>query len=77
VRHRTEQREILHRAFVTVETAFGPIRIKLGRTPTGRVLNAAAEFEDCRAAAAQHGASLRDVQMAAMTAYWIQTQKNA
>ncbi len=69
VRYRDEQREILQREFVTVATPYGSIRIKLAKAPDGRVLNAAPEYEDCRAAAAAQLVALRDVQTAALRAY--------
>ncbi|MGH9842360.1 MAG: nickel pincer cofactor biosynthesis protein LarC [Blastocatellia bacterium] len=69
LRHRNEQREILRREFVTVETEFGAIRIKTGHSRDGRVMNASPEFEDCRAAAEQHQVGLRDVQIAALKVY--------
>jgi uncharacterized protein (TIGR00299 family) protein len=69
VRYRNEQREILNREFVTVETEFGPIRIKVSRSKDGQVMNASPEFEDCRAAAEKSGVSLRDAQAAALKAY--------
>lgn len=69
LRYREEQREILQREFVTVITAYGPIRLKLAKNPDGRVLNAAPEYEDCRAAAETHLVALRDVQTAALRAY--------
>ncbi|MGE0132370.1 MAG: nickel pincer cofactor biosynthesis protein LarC [Blastocatellales bacterium] len=68
VRYRNEQREILRREFVAVETEYGPIRIKVSRARDGRVINASPEFEDCRAAAERHQAALRDVQTAALKA---------
>jgi uncharacterized protein (TIGR00299 family) protein len=69
VRHRKEEREILRREFVSVETPFGSIRIKVAKTQDGRVMNYAPEFEDCRAAAERHQVGLRDVQTAALQAY--------
>ena len=69
VRYREEQREILRRAFVTVETPYGAIRIKLAKAPDGRVLNAAPEYEDCRVAAEAQSVALRVVQQAAWQAY--------
>jgi pyridinium-3,5-bisthiocarboxylic acid mononucleotide nickel chelatase len=44
VRYRNEQREILTREFVTVETEYGPIRVKVSRARDGRVMNASPEF---------------------------------
>jgi hypothetical protein len=69
VRYRNERREILTREFVTVETEYGPIRIKVSRARDGRVMNASPEFEDCRVAADKHGVGLRDAQTAALKAY--------
>jgi pyridinium-3,5-bisthiocarboxylic acid mononucleotide nickel chelatase len=69
VRYRNEQREILTREFVTVETEYGPIRIKISRAKDGQVMNASPEFEDCRSAAEKHQVGLRDAQTAALKAY--------
>ncbi|MDX2030401.1 MAG: nickel pincer cofactor biosynthesis protein LarC [Blastocatellia bacterium] len=69
VRHREERREILRREFLTVETPYGPIRLKLAKSRDGQTMNAAPEFEDCRAAALRHQVPLREVQMAAMRRY--------
>jgi uncharacterized protein (TIGR00299 family) protein len=69
VRYRSEQREILTREFVTVETEYGPIRIKVSRSQDGQVMNASPEFEDCRAAAEKNGVGLRDAQTAALKVY--------
>ncbi|MBL8167313.1 MAG: nickel pincer cofactor biosynthesis protein LarC [Acidobacteria bacterium] len=68
VRYRQEEREILQRDFTTAETPYGPIRLKIARRQNGEVMNVSPEFEDCHAAAAQHGVSLREVQLAALTA---------
>jgi pyridinium-3,5-bisthiocarboxylic acid mononucleotide nickel chelatase len=51
-----------------VETAFGPIPIKVARQG-GRALNAAPEYEACRAAARAHGVPLKSVFAAALAAY--------
>ncbi len=68
-RYRDERREILTREFVTVETEYGPIRIKIARARDGRVMNVSPEFEDCRVAAEKRGVGLRDAQTAALLAY--------
>jgi pyridinium-3,5-bisthiocarboxylic acid mononucleotide nickel chelatase len=67
LRYRDEQREILRREHVTVETIYGPIRIKVARARDGRMVNYVPEFEDCRAAAESHGVAVREVQIAALT----------
>ena len=69
VRYREERREILRREQVTVETAYGSIRLKTARASDGRIMNCAPEFEDCRAMAEQHQVAVREVQLAALTAY--------
>ncbi|HEX4949658.1 MAG TPA: nickel pincer cofactor biosynthesis protein LarC [Blastocatellia bacterium] len=69
VRYREERRVILQREFVSVETPFGAITIKVARNQTGQVMNAAPEFADCQAAALKHQVSLREVQLAALKAY--------
>jgi uncharacterized protein (TIGR00299 family) protein len=68
LRIRLDRRVILDRHYVTVSTAYGDIRVKVG-TRGDEELNVAPEFEDCRAAAIQHGASLKTVQQAAIAAY--------
>ncbi len=68
VRSRREHRSCLHRHHATVETEFGPIRVKLGMR-AGEEWNANPEFEDCRAAAARHGVPVKLVMQAAMAAH--------
>jgi pyridinium-3,5-bisthiocarboxylic acid mononucleotide nickel chelatase len=76
VRFRSEEREILRREYAAVETIYGPIKIKIARGEHGQVTNYSPEFEDCRTAAEKHGVALREVQMAAMTAYSVDQSKN-
>src|SRR5216683_567386 len=68
VRIHHEQRSCLDRAHTTVVTPYGEIRIKVG-SRNGEIFNAAPEFEDCRAVAAQHNVPLKIVQQAAIAAY--------
>ncbi len=65
---RQEQRRILDREHVTVESPWGPIRVKLGRLQ-GEVVNCAPEFEDCRAIAEATGVPLKTVLQEAMHLY--------
>ena len=65
--HRVE-RSVLERELVEVQTAYGPVRIKLGRQGT-RLLNAAPEFEDCAHAAREHGVAVKEVMAAAIAAF--------
>lgn len=68
IRRNNLQRTKLQRRHETVETSFGPIRIKVGQRGE-QVLTASPEFGDCRQAAASHNASLRQVIQAAETEY--------
>jgi uncharacterized protein (TIGR00299 family) protein len=68
IRIRQDRRSCLERSFATVSTSYGDIRIKIG-SRRGEALNAAPEFEDCRAAAAQHRVAIKRVQQAAIAAY--------
>jgi uncharacterized protein (TIGR00299 family) protein len=62
------ERRVLDRVFVEVETAYGKVRIKIGRL-AGAVVNVAPEFEDCRQAAERHGVPLKEVLAAALSAF--------
>jgi uncharacterized protein (TIGR00299 family) protein len=68
IRIRHDRRICLERAHTTVRTPFGDIRIKTGSL-LGEELNAAPEFEDCRAAAAAHNVPIKQVHQAAIAAY--------
>lgn len=70
VRRVLAQREKLPRRFETVETAYGPVRFKVGRVadgPGGE--KASPEFEDLRALAARHGLPLPQVREEAARAW--------
>ncbi len=69
VRIHRERRSCLDRTHTTVTTPYGEIRIKVG-SRDNEVYNAAPEFEDCRAAAAQHNVPVKQVQQAAIAAYF-------
>jgi uncharacterized protein (DUF111 family) len=68
IRIRQDRRSCLDRSHVSVETPYGPIRIKIG-TLRGETYNANPEFEDCRLAAATHNVPLKQVQQAALAVY--------
>jgi uncharacterized protein (TIGR00299 family) protein len=68
VRYRESEREVLDRDTVIVETAAGPIPIKVARRD-GQVLNAAPEFDDCVRAAAASGRPVKEVQALAVRAF--------
>jgi pyridinium-3,5-bisthiocarboxylic acid mononucleotide nickel chelatase len=62
------QRRVLDRKIVSVETEYGPIRVKVGRR-NGKILNVAPEFEDCRRVAAKRGIPLKEVMSAALARF--------
>jgi len=72
LRYREEDKFILDRAAVAVETQWGAVRIKLGLA-AGKVINAAPEFEDCKRIAQEHAIALKHVVQAAMASYSLQT----
>ena len=65
VRRTWAEREVLDRAWETVETPFGSVRVKTG-SRDGKEVTAAPEYEDCREVAGRHGVALRDVYRAAL-----------
>lgn len=69
IRIHHEHRSCLDRRHVIVTTPYGDIRIKIG-SRSGEIFNAAPEFEDCRAAAAQHKVAVKQVQQSAVAAYF-------
>jgi hypothetical protein len=75
VRYHESDRECLAREWTTVSTRFGPIRIKIARRGPA-VMNAAPEYEDCAARAAERKVAVRDVHAAAMQAYFAQHQEH-
>lgn len=70
IRRQEWDRTVLERESVTVETAYGPIRVKIGRR-AGAVANAWPEFDDCQRAAGERGVAVKEV-LAAALATWRQ-----
>ena len=68
IRRQLVQRSVLSRRSETVETDFGPIRVKVGLLG-GEVVTASPEFEDCRLAGQKHGVAVKKVMAAAVSAY--------
>src|SRR5882672_11416975 len=62
------ERRVLDRELVEVDTAYGKVRVKVGRL-SGNVLSVAPEFEDCRQAAERAGVALKEVMAAALAAF--------
>jgi len=67
VRRTRVDRTKLAREHVTVETPYGPVRVKVGRR-AGKVVAAAPEYEDCLRLAQSRGVALRAVYDAAVAA---------
>jgi uncharacterized protein (DUF111 family) len=62
------ERMCLDRRWEEVVTEFGVIRIKIGERD-GRVITASPEYEDCKRAAIEHGAPIRNVHETALIVY--------
>ena len=69
VRYGERLRECLTREFVTVATAFGPVRMKVAKRGQA-VSNAQPEFDDCVALARESGVATKDVHAAALKAWF-------
>jgi hypothetical protein len=67
VRVQTVERHSLSRAIHTVETPYGPVRVKVADIGAGEY-KFAPEYEDCRKLAEQHNLPLREVYLAAEVA---------
>ncbi len=68
VRRQEWDRTVLERDTATVATAYGPIRVKIGRRG-GVVYNASPEFDDCLRAAGERGVAAKEVLAAALAAW--------
>ncbi len=68
VRRREEQRQTLSRRWETVDTAWGPVRIKIANM-NGSISNYAPEYEDCRTLAEAQHVPLRTVMQEAIQQY--------
>jgi uncharacterized protein (TIGR00299 family) protein len=75
VRYHEADRECLSREWTTVATGFGAVRIKIARRGSA-VVNAAPEYEDCAARAAERKVAVREVHAAAMHAYLARLQED-
>jgi uncharacterized protein (TIGR00299 family) protein len=76
MRIRRDERSCLERHHLAVQTPYGEIRVKIGKLD-GEVMNAAPEFEDCRAAAVRCVVPLKQVQQAAIAAYAVVEREKA
>jgi uncharacterized protein (TIGR00299 family) protein len=74
VRIHEARRKVLEREQVTVETPYGPVKVKVARRE-GKVVNAAPEFDDCHRLAAEKSVPLKQVMVAAEAAYLRESEK--
>jgi pyridinium-3,5-bisthiocarboxylic acid mononucleotide nickel chelatase len=68
IRRREEHRQILARSWESVQTNWGPVRIKIA-SMNGTISNYAPEYEDCRQLAEAHHVPLKTVIEEAMRQY--------
>ncbi|MGH9498714.1 MAG: nickel pincer cofactor biosynthesis protein LarC [Terriglobales bacterium] len=69
VRRREEMRQSLSRKWVTVDTRWGQVRMKVA-SMNGTVTNYAPEYEDCRRIAAENHVPLKSVMQEALQKYF-------
>ena len=67
IREEITYRRVLPRSFETVETNYGPVRMKVRETPGGRA--ATPEYEDCASCAREHDVAVETVMQAARQAW--------
>jgi uncharacterized protein (TIGR00299 family) protein len=75
VRRREETRQALTRRWVTVDTRWGKVRMKVA-SMNGTVTNYAPEYEDCRRIAAENHVPLKSVMQEALQKYFPGTEKH-
>jgi pyridinium-3,5-bisthiocarboxylic acid mononucleotide nickel chelatase len=68
IRRRDEKRQTLARNWITVNTRWGDVRLKVA-SMNGTVTNYAPEYEDCRRIAAKHHVPLKSVMNETVEAY--------
>jgi uncharacterized protein (TIGR00299 family) protein len=68
VRHRVEERWVLPRRIETVQTPYGPVRVKVVEPP-GQPPRPSPEFEDCAALALSAGVSVSELVRAALSVW--------
>jgi uncharacterized protein (DUF111 family) len=74
VRIHEARRKVLEREQVTVETPYGPVKVKVARRE-GKVVNTAPEFNDCQRLAMEKSVPLKQVIAAAEAAYLQHSEK--
>jgi uncharacterized protein (DUF111 family) len=68
VRIHEARRKILEREFVSIQTPYGAVKVKVAKRD-GKVLNVAPEYEDCQRLATEKGIPLKQVMIAAQASY--------
>lgn len=68
VRRRVVERDVLAREFRTVETVYGPVRVKVALAG-GREVGAQPEYDDCLVRAKERGVAVREVLAAALASH--------
>ncbi len=72
IRHTSQRRSILDRAFHPVETEYGTVQIKVARQTDGAVINVQPEYEDCAHLARQHHVAWREIHRVALQTWHLQ-----
>ncbi|NLP37303.1 MAG: nickel pincer cofactor biosynthesis protein LarC [Firmicutes bacterium] len=67
VRKSTVEKIMLSRRLLTVQTPYGPVRVKMAED-NGRTVNLSPEYEDCKRLALEHKVPIKTVYAAAMAA---------
>ncbi|MBT9168726.1 MAG: hypothetical protein DDT19_02074 [Syntrophomonadaceae bacterium] len=67
IRKSTAEKLMLPRRIVSVETVYGPVRVKIAEL-SNRIINAAPEYQECRQLADASGVPLKKIYSAAMAA---------
>ena len=70
IRHTSQRRSLLTRAFHPVETEYGTVQIKVARQKDGAIVNVQPEYEDCAQLARQHCVAWREVHRVALQTWY-------
>jgi len=72
---RLENKTSLAREFVSVQTQWGTVQIKIARWHSGKIANAAPEYEDCRRLATSNSVPLKQVMQEAMQVFAVSNKE--
>jgi hypothetical protein len=77
IRQTQQRRSVLHRAFQTVNTPYGAVRLKIARREgNGTIVNIQPEYEDCAALARQHDVPWREIHRLALEQWYSSAEQN-